>query len=332
MDNDIQYFNAVIDTSNLIKIWLKNKNEDINKILSNLEINLEAKYGPFTSKLSNQIGVNETLGLKNPDSYWKGVKDTLVLLKNFLAWKNVAHSSRSIDNFLMEIVNKSNVRIEPDESPLITALGILFEQDFPDHSPSAYDSNLYESPKTEVQEPVVNFAPQVEPVISEVKPEQQPLESEVHQEPAREPEIPDISSYEPSPSIDLPSVQESNFPEEDKAFDPNEFIDDEKFLDQFIADSINPEESTQKSDEDIVSSERDYLRAALEELSITPDENEEEKEIEIQFKGPSFNEPEKANEEPKTTSIIEEALEEKDQSRLLSSSLRDALRMLREED
>ena len=48
MDNDIQYFNAVIDTANLISVWLKNKSEDIRKILSNLEINLEAKYGPFT--------------------------------------------------------------------------------------------------------------------------------------------------------------------------------------------------------------------------------------------------------------------------------------------
>ena len=142
MDNDVQYFKAVIDTANLISVWLKSNPQDVKKILSSLEISLEAKYGPFTSKLSNQIGINETLGLKSPDSYWKGVQDTLSLIKNFLNWKHLTNSVRSIDNFLVEIVNKSNIRLEPEESPLITALGILFDQEYTETSKTV-DVSVY---------------------------------------------------------------------------------------------------------------------------------------------------------------------------------------------
>ena len=329
MDNDIQYFNAVIDTANLISVWLKNKSEDIRKILSNLEINLEAKYGPFTSKLSNQIGVNDTLGLKNPDSYWKGVKDTLSLIKNFLSWKQASNSNRTIDNFLTEIVNKSSVRIEPDESPLITALGILFDQEFPASSQSLNASNFQGKNSSDKQEPsAITQFPKKEVVFESIKDFE---EVEVNQESLIQPTIPEVTSSEPSMPMATPPVQEFQSVDDDHAFNPNEFIDDDEFLDQFIADSISPEE-THIQQEDLISSERDYLRAALEELSIAPDKADDEKEIEIQFKGPSFNEPEKTEEEPKSTTIIEEALEDKDTSRLLSSSLRDALRMLREED
>ena len=308
MDNDIQYFRAVIDTAQLISTWLKNNQDNITKILSSLEINLEAKYGPFTSKLSNQIGINDTLGLKSPDSYWKGVQDTLSLIKNFVNWKELTQSPRSIDNFLLEIVNKSNIRLEPEESPLITALGILFEKEFtfnpkPTNNPSFNEApivNAKEEPQ--IQQPT--FVPES---IQEVKKEE----------------------IEPEPTIQFSAE------DPDKAFNSNEFIDDDEFLDQFIRDSTTPQ-TTPPVPEDLVSSERDYLRSALDELTFSQDESTPEEEINIQFKEPlASNKTESGNEEvPDLSSIniIEDELEEKDNSRLLSSSLRDALRMLREEE
>ena len=302
MENDIQYFKAVIDTANLISVWLKSNDNDIKKILSSLEINLEAKYGPFTSKLSNQIGINETLGLKNPDSYWKGVQDTLSLIKNFLNWKQISQSPRTVDNFLLEIVNKSNIRLEPDESPLITALGILFEQEFADNG-----KNLDAQPKNE-PEPLITY-------------EEKPSDS--------------INTEIPEPltnsDIDFKSEQKNEEEDPDKAFNPNEFIDDEKFLDQFIADSINPTQSAPEEDQTQVS-EQDYLRSALEELSISSGEDSEEKVIDFQFGSTPKDQKNSETEAIDTPTIIEDAFDEKDTSRLLSSSLRDALRMLREED
>ena len=309
MDNDVQYFKAVIDTANLISVWLKSNPQDIMKILSSLEISLEAKYGPFTSKLSNQIGINETLGLKSPDSYWKGVQDTLSLIKNFLNWKQLTNSARSIDNFLVEIVNKSNIRLAPEESPLITALGILFDQEYTENSKKV-DVSLASSQE--------QFIPEEKPVVQPIN-----IEKEIDQLSSLHTELDSEPKSEPEPELQVNQPERSS--DYDKAFDPDEFIDDEKFLDQFIADSITPE--TTQINEDLINSERDYLRSALEELSISQEEPEPEKEVNIQFQEPK---PHELN--PKTTKIIEDSFDEKDTSRLLSSSLRDALRMLREED
>ncbi len=303
MENDIQYFKAVIDTANLISIWLKKGSGDIKKILSSLEINLESKYGPFTTELSNQIGVNETLGLKSPDSYWKGVQDTLSLLKNFINWKQISGSNRTVDNFLLEIINKSNIRIEPLESPLITALGILFDHEFSENT-----NNRVETPLNTQEQ----FSIPKNPITVSNQPT---IKSEVSN-----------NSYNP------PNDQMSKEPEYDKSFDPNEFIDDEKFLDQFIADSIRPPDINDHATDNIKSSERDYLRSALEELSINQEDSEEDKEITIQFKGTNDKKENVNNENSNKPKIIEDNTEEKDTSRLLSSSLRDALRMLREED
>ena len=301
-NNDIQYFHAVIDTANLISTWRKKySQEDIKKLLINLEMNLESKYGPFTSKLSSQIGMDETLGLKSPDSYWKGVQDTLSLLKNFITWKQQTGSPRTVVNFLMEIVNKSNLRIEPEESPLITALGILFDHEFTDSSASLN------------QESKFSFL----------------------DEPAVEPSPSKIAETVTAKSNPIPEPKQSAI-DNDKAFNPKEFIDDEKFLDQFIADSISPPEEKRTQDSvDFGESERDYLRSALEELSITSSEEkdqENEKEIPFQFKGEIETKTKINDQISERASIIEDDFDEKDKSRLLSSSLRDALRMLREED
>ena len=303
MDNDAQYFSAVIDTCNLISSWLKNKTEDINKILSTLEINLESKYGPFTSKLSNQIGLNETLGLKTPDSYWKGVQDTIALFKNFSSWKKASQSPRTVENLLLETINKSTVKIAPDESPLISTLGISFETDFKDNpfveSAPSKPEPTFGSIQTNEEDLLTSFASSLlkeKPVIDN---------------------IPEISSTEDDP---------------DKAFNPKEFIDDEKFLDQFIADSLTPE-TLSESNEQPLTSDKDYLRSALEELAIPNDDNENEKEVQIQFQEAprsKLNQP--SEKELSSVESIEEDLEEKNSSRLFSSSLRDALRMLREEE
>ena len=303
MENDIQYFTAVIDTCNLISSWLQNKPDDIINILSTLEINLESKYGPFTSKLSKEIGLNETLGLKTPDSYWKGVQDTIALFKNFINWKKVSQSPRTIENLLLETLNKSNVKITPDESPLISALGISFETDFRDNT---FSGPATSKPKTTFDSIQANDKDLLTSFASTLIKEKSVIDN-----------IPEISSTEDDP---------------DKAFNPKEFIDDEKFLDQFIADSLTPE-TVAESSEQPLNSDRDYLRSALEELAIPNDENENEKDIQIQFQeAPSS----KLNQSPekKLSSIesIEEDLEEKNSSRLFSSSLRDALRMLREEE
>ena len=306
MDNDIQYFKAVIDTAQLISIWLKNNNQDIKKILSNLEITLEEKYGPFTSKLSNQIGVNDTLGLKTPDSYWKGVQDTLALIRNFYNFKIMSNSPRSIENFLLEIVNKSNVRLEPDESPLISALGISFDQEFSDSIPSVAQETHKVLPQSEIpyEKQQIN-----EPEIS--------LPSE-----------PSSVATFVQESIDEVPVEASSSQDE---FNPEEFIDDEKFLEQFIADSTNPKESNISSEE-ITDLGRDYLRSALEELTSSDSEENNEQNVDIQF---AQVQPDKGSSENvvlESDDIIDDALNEKQSSRLLSSSLRDALRMLREED
>lgn len=306
MDSDIQYFNAVIDTANLISIWLKNNKEDLKKILSTLEINLESKYGPFTSKLSNQIGMNETLGLKVPDSYWKGVQDTLSLIKNFLNWKESSQSPRPIENFLLEIVNKSNFRIQPDESPLISTLGLSFDHEFTD---SSIQENKIDSVKNEFSN--VNFQEEMENLRPENKISQPKVEEKIEAE------------------ISEP------IPEEDKAFDPKEFIDDETFLDQFIADSISPETNGEKG-ENLITNERNYIRSALEELTSSQgevEEEEEEKEIEIKFKNSAdSNSNQSTNEVKPIIESVEDNLDDKNSNRLLSSSLRDALRMLREEE
>lgn len=313
MDNDIQYFQAVIDTANLISTWLKNKNEDIRKILSALQINLEAKYGPFTSKLSNQIGMNETLGLKSPDSYWRGVSDTLSLIKNFLNWKESINSPRSLENFLLEIVNKSNIRIEPDESPLVSALGILFESEFSEPIPKVPES----------QSEQISF-------ISPPEPSPAPITTVDYQkETFNNPSL-SVSPLESTNSYQTEPLEEK-ITNVDDEFDPNEFIDDDKFLDQFIADSISPEEKV-SNQEEIDKAGREYLRSALAELTESVNSMESEKEVEIQFKDVQNNNESDRNVILESDDVIDDALDSKDSSRLLSSSLRDALRMLREED
>jgi hypothetical protein len=255
---DKEYFKAVVETAKLISIWLNKKEMDIKKIISSVEVSLETKHGPFTSKLSNHIGINETLGLKNQDIYWNGVQDTLNLLKNFLNWKSLTASPRTYENFILEIINKSKQKIVPDESPLISALGISFDTEF------ANDLEI-EAEKSER-----TFESILTKNIEEIKPGLDVIQATTPKKLVTEVPILEKSDKMTEPKSD------------DERFNSKEFINDDEFLDQFISDSINL--NSEEKHEEIIVGEKDYLRSALDELNKSDEKEEDEKEVEIKFK------------------------------------------------
>ena len=224
-----------------------------------------------------------------------------------------------MENFLLEIVNKSNVRLEPDESPLVTALGISFDQEFSDANIAHLKQYLHPKiPENQAHRSLEESLEESLDVISSIE------NSSIK-------EMDDSNSdIETTEEISQPVDFDQQLDEEDKAFNPKEFIDDEKFLEQFIADSTNPTDTSMLNSQ-IEEDGRDYLRSALEELTQS-DEEESTEDVAIQFN----NEKAETNTSQdvifESDESIDEALETKETSRLLSSSLRDALRMLREEE
>ena len=302
--DDIPYYTAVIDTGKLFTFWLK-KGLELKTILISVENQLESTYGPFTSKLSNHLGINDTLGLKSPDMYWNGVSDTLNLVKNFLIWKKQTNSPRSVNNFIEEVITKSQLRLTPKESPLFNELGISFETEF---SLDIEEENVLKTSDEKNQIKIESFQDLLMSNFENEKP--QPEEKKV------------TSSHK------------------------KEILDNNEFLDQFIRDSTTPREIKEKVD----IPEKHFLRSALDELNNTEimdsDDEEENSKIDIKIKDTSnwknnfqpieeskntISESIDSNEEKK---FLEELTinEDDDESKLLSSSLRDALRMLREEE
>lgn len=363
---DFNYYQAVVDTGNLISLWIKKNDLETSNILVIIENHLEEKHGPFTSILSDQLDIKDNLGLKIPNSYWFGVKETINLIKNFLIWKENKNSTRSITNFLDEMIHKSQLKLIPeDDSLLISALGLTFDSEFE----SKVELNYSDSTETNLVSSESNNS--VESQISEA-PSENIIEedslsiSEINKEEAT---IPTITFKEEekilisqTKSEEIPSQSDISLKEEissssfeskiEKSLSPK--IEKEKSLFS-LSESISHESPIIETDIQEEPEQRDYLRSALDELNKFSTEKEKEKEldnIEIKIKDSMFWTPSNNNdtenlkpvEVAKSESglvqdaveikkeVIKESEDDDDESKLLSSSLREALKMLREED
>ncbi|MHA2364498.1 MAG: hypothetical protein ACXAC7_11110 [Candidatus Hodarchaeales archaeon] len=336
MKDETAYYTSVIDTCRLIQMWSRNNPEEIQDVLRAVEKQAESQLGPNTSRLIQSLGVNKSLGIEEQSvetsDYWSGVNDSLTLIRNFLNWKNQSQSTRPLNNFLEEIVLKSQGKLKPATSPLLNKLEIDFSSDFTDFDPS---SKLETS---EIEQAEKFFTPPIhQERVAEPEPVQ-PMKTDSY--PISEPSIrPDITNEN-----DWLSKEVSPKPS------PMEVISAEKV-----------ESPLQKNET------KDFLASALEELSTSKDESpsfdEDSSKSTWTLRGSSLPEtPKPPMETPKPPmetptfppeptpistpertpiptasaafplSDIQKDEEEEDEDELLSSSLRDALRMLREED
>lgn len=324
---EINYFQAVVDTGKLISIWLVKKKElSIESLLVLIENTLENKYGPFSTPLSSQISdFDESLGLKQPTIYWKGVKDTIKLIKHFITWKKTKNSERPLDNFLEEMIHKAQLRLIPEEDLLLLKLGLSFSNEF--------KSELILDNRFENQGSLLPVEEELEPQTASIT-NQPTIPLSIHETQPNEYKSENNTFSDNFDSLEATTPSDS---------EPEEFIEDS--ISEPILNNFKIEDHGTK---------RDYLRSALDELNKFSDGSTEvEEDIEdsmIKIKDSMFWTPstptdneviqdiptiEKAETINESADMIIQELkhdEGKEESKLLSSSLREALKMLREED
>ena len=127
-----EYFQAVIDACKLLSLKTINfpdSDNDDNSLtnsiyfqLEKIEIELE-KYVPRISPLYSALNI-EKHSLKSQSDYWEGVRDTTNLIRNYITHNKENFTREDYELFLQKILVKSSQKLEPKTSPLIEKLGL----------------------------------------------------------------------------------------------------------------------------------------------------------------------------------------------------------------
>lgn len=346
--DDPQYYKAVVDVCRLIAHWTTlDDAADPHEALITLEQKMAEKLGPVSSFLSTQIGLNEKLGLREPDPYWQGVEDTVSLVRNFVEWRRHSETGRALSNFLSEIISKAQAKVEPPKSPLLGKLGLDFSQEYQSFEPPQGSFSLPESSpvRSEAEPSLREFIPERPPAPShtEARPTGSPIEGDFF---AREEDILSEELVDPAEEpvgMGDPSPVTTSFPDLGQPASPP-------------VEVSNPESPPSSSNS---FSESSFLRSALEELN-RPVSNDSEEELEESWDSEENiqwtfvdHQPKESKPEP-VEPVIDRGFpsldvsslddntdggfgdggdgDDNDEDEQLSSSLRDALRLLREED
>ncbi len=136
------YFQAVIDACKLLSLKTIDFSEsDIEKDnslassiyfqLEKIELELE-KHVPRISPLYSALNIDKE-SMENQSTYWEGVQDTTNLIRNYLAYNKESFTKEDYELFLQKILVKSSQKLETKTSPLVDKLGLEFEEHHEDN-------------------------------------------------------------------------------------------------------------------------------------------------------------------------------------------------------
>lgn len=128
-EESTKYWEAVLETIKLIR-GLKQYQEEHPEIPRPLTDYLDEIIQKAAAKSGGATSLTQELGLsflaRKPSSYWKGVEDTVRTVHDFLQWKEENLSdSRTLDTFLVEFWAKTEQKVRK-ESALAQELGMDF--------------------------------------------------------------------------------------------------------------------------------------------------------------------------------------------------------------
>ncbi|OLS19884.1 MAG: hypothetical protein HeimC3_43230 [Candidatus Heimdallarchaeota archaeon LC_3] len=130
-----EYFQAVIDTCKLLSLKTVNFSDSDNNNdsltnsiyfqLDKIEIELD-KNVPRISPLYSALNIDKE-SIQSQSNYWEGVRDTTNLIRNYLSYNKKNFTREDYELFLQEILVKSSQKLEPRTSPLIDKLGLKID-------------------------------------------------------------------------------------------------------------------------------------------------------------------------------------------------------------
>jgi hypothetical protein len=318
-EENTKYWEAVLETIKLVR-GLKQYQDEHPELSKSLTDQLDEIMQKAIAKSGGTSSLTQELGLSfishKPSAYWKAVEDTVRTVRDFILWKEGSPSdTRDLDAFLVEFWGKAEQKVQK-ASPLAQELGMDF---LVPQSPVSPATSIPQAPSTApppatTTPPPPAMPPAAEPVPTPIevpKPEPVPTPIEVPKpEPVPTPiEVPkpepvptpiEVPKPEPVPEpVTVPRTEAGPTP-------PSPIPPQETFSPEPepipVTEPVTappPEEPAVQLSEELLSQLREEEPAPIQESSLTDE-------------------------------LLDTPEEEDDD--LLSSSLRAALKMLRDEE
>ena len=133
LDTSFDYYDGVMDCSRALFRRISDFDNAIEKKYPPLPEYVAKLVGTLDLEASRHVGryspLHEILELDFKESsapYWEGVRDTCILVRNFIAFKNDMISKGEILAFFQEVLSRSSRKVQSIESPLIKRIGFEF--------------------------------------------------------------------------------------------------------------------------------------------------------------------------------------------------------------